>query len=69
MDEDFIDQIASSLAAELKEAKHVENADIAIYRITERLAAIIHSENPTYDMRYFYRNSGYPEPYPIHDMR
>lgn len=68
MEQEAIDEIASAIAQELEAAEGRPDAVVALYRVTERIAGVINSENETYDMRYFYRAAGYPEPYPYHEM-
>ena len=67
MDEDLID----ALAAVFSERLSMEGRDTHYGTILEDIvavASVIHDFQPTYDLRYFYRNAGYPEPYPHHDM-
>jgi hypothetical protein len=71
MDEDVIEDIADEFAKQLEDCKRFKMAvyyreavldDIII------LANVIARWKPTYDLRYFYRRAGYPEPYPVHPM-
>ena len=73
MDDDIIDDLA---AAFFEQGQAITNS-LADYttpwwqQLLDDIIAIglvIHSHSPTYDMRYFYKNAGYPEPYPVHEM-
>ena len=73
MDEDVIEDIANAFAEQLSQLTgfSIVAADqyaTAIYDDIIAIATVINSHEPTYDMRYFYKRAGYPEPYPVHDM-
>lgn len=68
MDEDVIDDIAAAFLERLSESGPNTHYGTILADI-ETMAYVIQSHNETYDLRYFYRNAGYPAPFPIHEMR
>ena len=68
MDEDVIEDLANALAEQLSYLKEWDPLRYSIYDAIVAVAVVINSHEPTYDMRYFYKRAGYPEPYPVHDM-
>lgn len=71
MDEDLIDALAAVFTERLSLEALGETRDNHYGTILEDIvavASVIHDFQPTYDLRYFYRNAGYPEPYPHHEM-
>lgn len=77
MDDDVIDGLADVFGLEFN---HLRDAtwllpdvfslmEEVLIRSIEGVAKVINDEEPTYDLRYFYRRSGYPEPYPLHEIR
>ena len=72
MDDDIIDDLAAAFAGQidfvLRSSPHRQDWYNAILDDIIAIAGVIHSHTPTYDMRYYYKNAGYPEPYPVHDM-
>ena len=71
MDEDVIEDIADEFAKQITESKRMA---LGRHYIRAHLDDVILMANviarwkPTYDLRYFYRRAGYPEPYPVHPM-
>lgn len=68
MDEDVIDDLAGGFAHRLSQ----EGRDTHYGTILEDIfivACVIKVHQPTYDIRYFYRNAGYPEPFPEHPIQ
>lgn len=68
MDEDVIDAIADALGLQRDLAWGITNASNAVCNSIHAIAEVIHTYEPTYDLRYFYCRAGYPEPYPEHPM-
>ena len=69
MDDDIIEALADAFADVLMSQKiHSVHIFRGIYECIVSVAVAIHDNEPTYDLRYFYKRAGYPEPYPIHDM-
>lgn len=74
MDEEIIDAIADTLAEQLRKAENVthifikEIASLAVLDDIIAMAVVVNTYQPTYDLRYFYRRTGFPEPYPDHPM-
>lgn len=71
MDDDLIEELANAFAEQLFQLEGTERRSYrsVIYDDIVAVAVVINSYEPTYDMRYFYRQAGYPEPYPIHEMQ
>jgi predicted ABC-class ATPase len=74
MDEDLIDALADVLHQQLTKATQVKienHSMIAVLSVLDDIQAVaevINDYQPTYDLRYFYRRAGYPEPYPEHEI-
>jgi Zn-finger domain-containing protein len=75
LDEDIIDDIAYAFSQQLEYLDDISSGVIrgyyqaAILDAIESMAEVINNHNQTYDLRYFYKNCGYPEPYPQHSIR
>lgn len=75
MDEDLVEAIADAFRNQMDyihtEApqSHRRFYEPALLDAIAGIAEVINLYEPTYDLRYFYRRAGYPEPYPIHEMR
>lgn len=72
MDDDIIEDLADAFAGQiayLREA-HPRNAfEEIVYDSMFAIATVINNHNPTYDLRYFYKRAGHPEPYPVHPIQ
>lgn len=74
MDEELIDSLGDALAGQMSKACNVRDEDnrkIAILAVLDDILAIaevINQYQPTYDLRYFYKRCGFPEPYPEHPI-
>lgn len=73
MDEEIIDDIADAFAQQLESlidhpSMRAKTWQAAILEDVIAMAIVIKRWAPTYDMRYFYKRAGYPEPYPVHLM-
>lgn len=69
MDDDIIEALADAFAGVLQYIPTDQPiAFRTFYDCIVNVAIAIHDNEPTYDLRYFYKRAGYPEPYPIHDM-
>lgn len=75
MDEDVIDDIAYEFSKQLEFIDDVRiHPRLREYRYNQCLddiylmAKVIHRWSPKYDLRYFYKAAGFPEPYPHHEM-
>lgn len=72
MDEDVIDDLAAAFFSQMSLARDTDSIDSNyMYALVDCIvltAIVINTHMPTYDLRYFYRNSGLPEPWPQHDM-
>lgn len=69
MDEDVIDAIAHALAIQTINPTITDDGYAGVLNAIHAVAGVINIYEPTYDMRYFYKNAQYPEPYPEHPMR
>jgi hypothetical protein len=73
MDEDIIEDLADAFAGQLKyiEEKFFTHSALkeVVYDSMYAVATVINNHNPTYDLRYFYKRAGFPEPYPIHPIQ
>lgn len=73
MDEDIIEDIADAFNEQLLSLSHhpvsiAGHYECAILDDVILMAIVINRHQPTYDLRYFYKRAGYPEPYPVHPM-
>jgi hypothetical protein len=66
MDDDVIEAIADAFAARL--AVCYGTHAMVVLDDAYAVAVVIHDFEPTYDLRYYYKRIGFPEPYPIHEM-
>ena len=69
MDEEIIDDIALAFAERLGSTETRDTHYGTILEDIIAMACVINDHAPTYDLRYFYRNAGFPEPYPQHIMK
>lgn len=70
MDDDIIEALADGFAWRFGQCE-VTQRDTHYGTIMEdcyMVAVVIHNFEPTYDLRYYYKRAGFPEPYPIHEM-
>lgn len=74
MDEEIIDDIAETLAYQLQQARSMgdpSRSDVALLAVIDdiqAMACVINRHKSTYDLRYFYKATGHPEPYPVHNL-
>ena len=71
MDDEVIEALADAFSEQLTWAQGTPGEGLlrkGILGCVIAVAVAIHDNEPTYDLRYFYKRAGYPEPYPIHDM-
>ena len=69
MEPDVIDALAKALAdARFETYPGDREGRAALDNATVKIACVINGEEPTYDLRYFYRAAEHPEPYPEHEM-
>jgi hypothetical protein len=68
MDEDEIDDLADSLYAIFEYTVDPRKLE-TLYDAIHHVAIVVNNHNPTYDLRYFYKRAGYPEPYPEHELQ
>jgi hypothetical protein len=73
MDEDIIDAVAMAFAEQMIKIENdpMFNRRHYIEQCLDDMVAmaiVIHDYEPTYDLRHFYKNAGYPEPYPVHPI-
>jgi hypothetical protein len=71
MDDDVIEDLADALASEIAylDTHGFSRFIPAILDAIVAVATVINNHEETYDLRYFYKRAGYPEPYPTHEMR
>lgn len=72
MDDDVIEDLADAFANQLENLNDRDPRysahKAAIHDNIIAIAVVIHNHEPTYDLRYYYKRAGYPEPYPVHEM-
>lgn len=70
MDDDVIEALADAFAEQLEYLHSSGNSRLAGVWMDSVMAVadVIHAFEETYDLRYFYRRAGYPEPYRVHEM-
>lgn len=68
MDDDVIEALADAFAGQLNQLMSWDPQRLIIYDCIVEIAVVIHDFQPTYDLRYFYKRTEYPEPYPTHEM-
>ena len=71
MDDDVIEALADAFASQLeyiRNSPRLRGFETATLDIIVGVAVVIHDFEPTYDLRYFYKRAGCPEPYPVHEM-
>lgn len=74
MDEDIIEDIADAFAKQLENVSFFplhagQYYEAAVLDDIVCMAIVINNHAPTYDLRYFYKRAGFPEPYPEHPMQ
>lgn len=71
MEPELIEELADAFAEQLNRMEANSEYRKFIPAVLEDIVAVgivINRNEPTYDMRYFYRRAGYPAPYPVHEM-
>lgn len=68
MDDDVIEALADAFAEQFSQLMSWDPQRLVICDCVVAVAVVIHDFEATYDLRYFYKRAGYPEPYPVHEM-